>query len=90
MVRPSRRADRILFGDAGETVRALHAEVAVPGRHSRVSPEWRERFHAANELAWRVVDEDLESSGMRHPTEGEVARSVVECLPRDSILFLGR
>lgn len=81
---PNHRASSMILGDVEEVVRALAAAVSAraPGG------SWESAFSAADQRAWEAIDAELG----RDPgtlSEGGVARSLAEALPRGALLALG-
>lgn len=77
---------RVVHGGLGATVPALvealeRADRTVASRDAA----WRVRLREANALAWRLTDASLEDGF----PEGAAVRTVVDRLPRGSVLALG-
>lgn len=84
---PQATASEIVFGPPHDVAAALAKLVHdLPKNDERAA--WGDRIVAANEIAWKAIDEELARPG-QDLTEGAVVRELVERIPAGSLLLVG-
>lgn len=94
---PASTAQAVLFGEVALTVGALLAALGAEPSVAAVEPQhgaagsWAARVRQLDELAWRVLDEQLAAApaGPDDLSEAAAVRATVAELPPDSVLMLG-